>query len=223
MKLGAITFLVASLSLLNGCSAYHDVGNATETYETAHPSFSSFSEMNFEPVRVGESKSFGLESSSPTFEFPQSGKSYFKAYELPVVSGPATLSVRSSSFQNGYPSKGFAVFFPAVTLLSSDKRPVAELAWPQGHRELMRSQGLGTAYVELVAQMSSYPAARYAVVHTNAAYIGAKQRLHYQVPVPSPVVGVLLELTGGRDATFDVIGAPDSPSGNLEVDFDQKH
>jgi hypothetical protein len=223
MELRAVAFLVAGFLFLTGCSAYHDVDNATSIYQSAHSALGSFAELNFEPIRIGASESFGLDASSPTFEFPRSGKSYFKAFELPIIDGPSTLTVRSSSFQNGYPSKGFAVFYPAITFLNKQKQPVAELDWADAQKEFLQPQGMGTAYVELVSDMAIHPSARYAIVHTHAACIGVNQRLHYLVPVPSPAVGALVDLTGGRDAAFDVMGAPDSPSGNVEIEFDRKH
>jgi hypothetical protein len=129
--------------------------------------------------------------------------------------------VRSATFQNGFPTKGFAVFYPVVTFLNAEKQPVATLDWNEAQQELRPPEGFAipTAYVKLVADMTRYPSARYVVVHTDAAYVGARQKLHYLVPGYSLAGEALLEMTDSKDAAFDISGAPDAPSGNLKIEF----
>ncbi|MGH6889618.1 MAG: hypothetical protein ACREHF_10550 [Rhizomicrobium sp.] len=172
--------------------------------------------MNFEKLPAGQSESFGLTDASPAFDFSRYGKSYFRAFELSIT-GRATLVLISDSFQDGYPSKGIAVFFPVVTFLDSNKRFVGTIDWAKAPKEL-RQHDVGGAYVMVSGEIPSN--ASYAVVHTNASYIGVAQNLHYRPPPQTPAVEMLEAVTGGPDTTFAVTGAPDAPGDGLDIEID---
>lgn len=212
------TAAVAACCFLASCVPYHSVSVATTSYQSSPLCCGSFGGMSFEQLSSEHPQSFGLDSTSPAFDFAEYGKSYFKAFELPVT-GPATLVVSSDSFQNGYPSRGIAVFYPVVTFLDSNKMVVGSIDWAKAPKEFLQHD-VGGAYVRLSGEIPAN--ARYAIVHTNASYIGADQILHYRTRVTSPAIGVLVALTGGPDTTFAVTGAPDAPGNGLEIEVEPR-
>lgn len=74
--------------------------------------------FRYEPLPADGAVDFEIDGRSPTFEF-QSGRSAFRAFELPAGGRPYTLEVRS--FLAGPPDPRRArVFYPVVAILTDD-------------------------------------------------------------------------------------------------------
>jgi hypothetical protein len=111
--------LVAIAILLAGCApSYKEV---MQRYNEAPVCCASFSEFSYEELRPGDSKSFDLNDKSPAFAF-DTGKSYFKAFRLPLFSGPYRITIWSEAFVNDIDSPH--IFLPQAILLNDEKEVV---------------------------------------------------------------------------------------------------
>ncbi len=201
-----------------GCIAYRDVGDATDTYRSAPLCCTSFEAMTFDNLKIG-STNFSLDEKSLAFAFPSpEGKSYFKAFALPIT-GSGSITVRSTVFSDGYPSKGFALFFPELTLLDQNKRMIASVDWVNDHI-LHKGEFSGPAYVQTKVDLSSYPSARFVIVHTNATRIGTMQDLQssYNATVSGPPYFATVDAGGTSPAP--AVSSPIGPS-SLVIEVDR--
>jgi hypothetical protein len=74
--------------------------------------------FRYEPLPADGVVDFEIDSRSPTFEF-QSGRSAFRAFELPTAARPYTLEVRSFLEGPADPRRA-RVFYPVVAILTDD-------------------------------------------------------------------------------------------------------
>jgi maltose operon periplasmic protein len=89
-------------------------------YQEAKANCNGYQEFGYEKLDIPDSKSFRIDKDSKVFGF-DTGKSYFKAFELPKYSSPYSILIKSYEL-NGKPTSFFApaityVFSPAIMFL----------------------------------------------------------------------------------------------------------
>lgn len=84
----------------------------------AQPCCEDPSRFQYAPLPADGSVDFTIDRASPVFEF-QSGRSFFRAFQLPALGRPYTLELRSYVEQDE-PTRDARVFYPVVAILTDD-------------------------------------------------------------------------------------------------------
>jgi hypothetical protein len=194
-----------------GCTAYRDVATATGAFDSTPICCASFSDMKFVALHVG-ANAVSLDIGDPAFDFGTNGKSLFKAFVLPAASVSA-ISIESTEFQNGYPSKGPAIFFPSIALLDANKVLVGTIDWI--HDGVLRPGDMGgAAYVKAEANLDNFPTAHFIVIYTKSANIDTTHNLKFTaVPVMNGgALGYAMSSLMGGESIVPVLGSPIAPN-----------
>ena len=85
----------AILLLCAGCGTFVNPKGSYEAYRNARPCCASLAEIPMEKLEFPTKIEFMIDEKSPLFDFELYGKSFFKAFELPVVGSPYRADVRS--------------------------------------------------------------------------------------------------------------------------------
>lgn len=109
----AIT-LTLVLLLLSACAAMVTYRKSVDSFIDSTPCCTSMAEFKYEPLPSEEPVTFRLDEKSDSFIFP-SGKSYFKAFQLPEKEVPYRIQVKS--FALGQTMNTAHIFYPQVALL----------------------------------------------------------------------------------------------------------
>ncbi|MEN8170695.1 MAG: MalM family protein [Pseudomonadota bacterium] len=105
---------ISLLSALLGCApAYQEMVIAHKSVDVC---CGSLSEISYQIVEVGESGSYKIDAKSPAFVF-KGGKSYFKAFELPLYQVPYHISINSYGLDDGSGPKNLYIFHPEIITL----------------------------------------------------------------------------------------------------------
>ena len=127
---------------------------------------SKMSEFKLEKLAPGKSLSTEITRGQGTYEFP-SGRSYFRAFELPKYTAPYSITLRSKVMPSGIPYR-FRVFAPAAILLDSSFN-VVETIDPKGLRPTPASimPPRAAALDQTIAISAHNAQARYLVLYTT--------------------------------------------------------
>ncbi len=123
-------------------------------------------DFRFEKLVPGQTTSAEIVRGEGAFDFP-TGRSYFRAFELPPYSAPYVIKLHSKGMSSGVP-KRFRVFAPAAMLLDDSFTPI-ETTDPRGLRAIPSSAfPLRFAALEQTIPLSeAHSRARYLVVYTT--------------------------------------------------------
>jgi maltose operon protein len=116
----------------SGCTTQYF--SLLERYRNAPICCEAISEFAFESIQIGDKLGFHLNEKSPAYMF-KTGKSYFKAFELPQSSYPYQVSVGScilGGFDPDYALFPY-VFFPQLLTLN-EKYEVVRSSYPVDFR-----------------------------------------------------------------------------------------
>ncbi|MGH8711157.1 MAG: MalM family protein [Burkholderiales bacterium] len=117
----ATTILLLTGALVSSCATDQPVDPARSELETAAVCCERYEQFYFQPLKLGATESVTIDRSSPTFLFDD-GKSYFKAFSLPVA-GKSYFIIVSSYFVDKEKRSGEPyVFSPVVMFLDADYR-----------------------------------------------------------------------------------------------------
>ncbi|MGH8755761.1 MAG: MalM family protein [Burkholderiales bacterium] len=94
---------------------------ARSELETAAVCCERYEQFYFQPLKLGATESVTIDRSSPTFLF-DGGKSYFKAFSLPVAGKPYFVIVSSYFVDKEKRSGEPYIFSPVVMLLDANYR-----------------------------------------------------------------------------------------------------
>jgi hypothetical protein len=160
-----------------GCGYGTSLKESLVAYRAAQPCCSSFADLQYRDVAYPSEFSFSIDNQSPVFDFGATGKSRLAAFKLPEVSTPYHLVVRSYVFRDG--ALGGAVFFPLVTFLDGDKKPI--YTSDAAHLKAIASGPIDeplepdrVQFAAVIAPPSPdrpQPVARYVVIHTSSDLI----------------------------------------------------
>jgi hypothetical protein len=150
-----------------GCST---VSELQSVLDAKQPCCKSYAEMSFQPMQTDESVDFRLNESSPVYVF-DTGKSYFKAFQLPTDSTGKTLRIISSATGSvGLETRKWAqVYCPRTIFLDSGMSAIAV------HEQLPIFQR-GSMFARIdhgfISDALIPQSAQFAVLHANAAKFG---------------------------------------------------
>jgi hypothetical protein len=154
------------LLLCAACGHFVDEKASLTAYRNAEPRCAAFADLPFEKLAYPADLDM-IDEKSPLFDFPGSGRSYFKAFELPSVGGPYRLVVRSYIVTSGFLNQ--LTFYPLVTFLDADRRPIGTTS----DREIrflgstMLDEPMENARVQIATLVPPEVPVRYIVVHTS--------------------------------------------------------
>ena len=117
------TFIILLLTgvLASSCATDKPVDPARSELETAAVCCQRYEQFYFQPLKLGATESVTIDRSSPAFPF-DGGKSYFKAFSLPVA-GKSYFVIVSSYFVDKEKRSGEPyIFSPVVMFLDADYR-----------------------------------------------------------------------------------------------------
>ena len=121
MKKTTLIILLLAHVLVSSCASDKPVDPAKSELETAAVCCEKYQQFYFQPLKLGATESFTIDRSSTTFLF-DGGKSYFKAFSLPVA-GKSYFVIVSSYFVDKEKRSGEPyIFSPVVMFLDADYR-----------------------------------------------------------------------------------------------------
>jgi maltose operon protein len=202
-----------SCSLLAACAM--PLGTARERYEAAPvASYQSLADFPYEKLRLKDSKAFRMDEHSPAFDFA-TGKSFFKAFSLPLSPTPYTVTVRSylvgQDIQTGY------IFAPRVIFLN--ERFIATRTLEKGDFHyaqpgLFETWGWRAMLESSTRIDQSARDERYLIILTTTEALQEKTTLQYPVIIPFIFFGAVGAIATGETVDTPV---PNSPVGNLRI------
>jgi hypothetical protein len=217
-RIAAICLLV----LCAGCAGqphYIDFDGGMAAYKSQTASL-EIGALLFEQLADPSTHKFTVDQNDPMVVFPDDGKSYVKAFTLPVTTADYHLVIRSYTLVHGFTGTG--LYYPLVTFLDADKKPIsttsaADLKLQWG--------GVGSdepdepARVKIDIAITPQSQARYLVIHTEQKWVetGFKEPLDHPPP-PAwafAMVGVVA-------LTMNSVSFPSSPIGPLEISLQDK-
>ncbi|MFQ5598613.1 MAG: MalM family protein [Nitrospiria bacterium] len=199
---------------------------AVDSFMDSTPCCTSMAEFRYEPLPSEEPVTFRLDENSDSFVF-QSGKSYFKAFQLPEKEVPYHIQVKS--FALGETIDKAHIFYPQVALLDggftvlkqsapedfvvkkAGLKETASISWG-----LLRLKLEGTIFVDM-------PNAKYLVVYTTKELMGTRTSEHMSKqiqPIPVPIPGGVL--IGAVPAGVLPVDIPHSPFGWLSITIENQ-
>ena len=191
------------------CAArYTDLDRDIGQLEAAPVCCTALAEVAFQPVAPEANFEFSIDESSPAFVFPEPiGKMFVRGFELPPISAPTRLRVRSYLMSNG-PFERDGYFMPLLTLLDADRNPIGTTSPDMiryGRQNLFEGPNeTGTFDVNLILGPDSKT--RHVLIHTAAPLLRAEataRRASTTIPVqignnfiPMPVEGGISSFEG---------------------------
>jgi hypothetical protein len=210
---------LAALLLLLFCAGcghghYVDFDGGLSAYQNQKPASGTFEALTFQSLTYPTSQKFTIDQSDPIVDFDGSGKSFVKAFGLPTTNTGYHLVIRSYTMLHGF--KGTALFYPLVTFLDADKKPITT----SSSRELKLDWGgMGSdepeepARVKIDFSLSPENPARYLILHAEQALIETGSAPVLEKP-PLPAWAFALFGVGALATPADF---PASPIGLFEI------
>ena len=131
--------LLAAVALLAAACGQVDLNAAVATYREAKGCCATPDQLTYAKLPANADTLFAVAPTDPMVDFGPDGRSYCSAFELPPAQSDYLLVVRSYMFADRSLPPNWAFFFPVITLLDADKRPVAISDW---HRATFRQSTL---------------------------------------------------------------------------------
>lgn len=198
--------VLASAFFCCACTSNIDFDSEMQSFRAAQPCCTSLQGQAFQPLKG--SLKFSIERTSPAFDFPRHGLSYFAAFELPEMPPGNELVVTANGIGASLNSQPCCVFFPIISLYDADMKPLAESRL-EGTRYHNNLATLGDASIALAL----VPGAKYAVVHTSKPLLDRDARPWANF-VQGHAAGGIVWDTMDRAS---LRAAPVSGKGNMEI------
>ena len=162
-----LALLFAVLLACAGCGQHFvDVRGHLASLDKAQPT-ATLPELAYEKLAVPTDRTFWVDEKSPVVDFGQDGKSYVKAFELPAP-GSYRIQIRSYSLRDGLFDA--AMFFPVVSFLDADKKPIDTAGpWTQHKGGIFTDEPNEGVFLEDVEWIKPEKPYRYIVIRTNPA------------------------------------------------------
>lgn len=170
MKKAPLIILLLAGILVSSCASDKPVDPVKSELETAAVCCEKYQQFYFQPLKLGATESFTIDRSSTAFLFDD-GKSYFKAFSLPVA-GKSYFIIVSSYFVEQVTRSGTSfVFSPVVMFLDADYRVTRKV--DKGFAAVVQvGNSMNNAKLEARITMSPRAAdERYMVIYTTTALL----------------------------------------------------
>lgn len=157
---------IGRLQVFNVSKAKTRAAFFRKVLDTAPVCCGKISEFKFGKLTIGQLESAEIVRAQGTFDFP-TGKSYFKAFELPAYSSPYAINLHSKVMPSGIPHQ-FRIFVPAAILLDSNFN-IIETIDPKGLRPIPASimPPRAAALDQTIPISTANAHARYIVLYTT--------------------------------------------------------
>jgi hypothetical protein len=207
MKRGLLGHVVMAALLLAGCATPHPITSYANRVNEQKVCCTSFREMNFGKLTVGEKRDLSIDSDSPVFMF-KDGRSRFAALQLPALTIPAKLRLETHVVPLWIEP---TVFDPFITFLGKDYETMGE-AVPTLR---FKSDFFAGRYWE--SEIPVPPGAAYAVVYTKPVlyltfmYYNPEKSLTFvpgKVPLVIPTQAVPIMAGPHGKLSLEIVAAP---------------
>jgi len=169
-----------------------------------------FSEFDYETLPQDEPFKFDLDQSSPAYNF-SSGKSFFKAFQLPYHELPYSINIRS--YSQGTTIEDSYIFYPKILLLKDDytieTEEIPELALSRDDRAAMKENFGGPPLLLSGEILIRSTEQKYVVILTSDELLSSSSRFLLYLGVLS-----LSPLTPAEG----LIDIPHSPIGRIVLE-----
>jgi maltose operon protein len=147
--------------------------------------------MSYQPLPMGEKAVFDINASSPSFAF-STGKSFFKAFELPKQNKPTRIKLRT--YLVGDRIDRAFVFYPSILMLDDNFRVVADIEPPLSTRrasfeETAAENNWGLPF-RLEGEFPVKPQYRYLIVRTTARQLEQSSPYLHVARGPAALLGL---------------------------------
>ncbi|HXP74800.1 MAG TPA: hypothetical protein VN823_11695 [Stellaceae bacterium] len=174
-----VALACATLLLCAGCGHFVDVRGHLASLEKAQPT-ATLADLPYEKLALPTDQTFWVDEKSPIVDFGQEGKSYVRAFALPV--GNYRVQIRSYSLRNGLLDA--AMFFPVVALLDADKNRIDTGGpWTQHKGGIFSDEPNEAIFLEDIEWIKPEKPFRYIVLYTTPALIARGGQAALQSPV----------------------------------------
>jgi maltose operon protein len=203
---------VVAVLLLISSSCATPLKDVITDYDKAKVCCSSLVQLPYEVTQLGQQLSFKIDNVSPAYDFPE-GKSFFKAYTLPIVDSDYIIALYS--YLNGvlsWSENDSHIFYPVLMFLDKDHKVLLKLSSnlmryePPSWEEPSRLEG------KLIVPASV--GARYLVIYTTKQLL--EQRTTFSYPASTSVF-----MSGNIAVPVRESASsrryPHSPIGNLKI------
>jgi hypothetical protein len=212
-------FLCLTLLVTTSCAVNYE--KAVNHLIQSKDCCGSMAEFNYEPLPLTEGITFKIDESSPAFVF-QSGKSLFKAFQLPQVEAPYYLQVKS--FGLGEQISKAHIFYPQLALLDDNfdvlkQSDLHEFSLRRGG--LWETASISWTAVPIKVEGSLFvdnSRAKYVIVFTNEKMLDASSSFTTVSSIPFILPGVVGVLPAGKKT----VRIPHSPFGMLHIKIADK-
>jgi maltose operon protein len=217
ITLNRIIVIVWFMVIVSGCSVPYV--RTISQYQNAAICCGSMDKFSFEVLEIGDTKSFDLSETSPAYQF-LTGKSYFKAFLLPLSSYPYVVTIRSYMLGGNIDSA--YIFFPQVITLDENYEIIRSTD-PRNFK-LQKAGFFETAgetwglMYKLEGEISfskDNETEKYLIVLTTDELLQTKTALSTWRTAPIVLPGVVGALPVG---TKEVL-IPHSPAGRIRISF----
>lgn len=202
--------------LLTGCATTSFEVVMTR-YREAPICCKSYSDFSYENLQPGDSKSFDLNDASPAYAF-DTGKSYFKAFRLPLFSAPYRIIIRSYIIGNDLRS---AYIFLPQSILLNDRNEVVrstdfrflkleEAGFAETAKETWGIMRKLEGHIDVTAENQQE---RFLVIYTTEKLLKARVSTSRWVSIPIIFPGIVTAIPVGKEEVL--VSA--SPVGRVNV------
>lgn len=204
-------FPISCFLLLLGCAAPY--ASVMKSYQDAPLCCRSVKEFEFQKLTVGQSVNFEIDVHSKAYLF-DTGKSYFKSFELPPYVKPYHIVV--ASYMLGDHIDSAYIFFPYVMIMDKDYRIVRSIG-----RETFELKKTGVTETwglryKLEGGMDfreENANEKYLIILTTDELLKAKTSLKTMKAVPIILPGIVGAVPVGKEEKL----VPHSPAGKITV------
>lgn len=215
--IGLAPFFAVLLAIAS-CATMVTHEKAVDSLRNSRICCESMAQFEYAPMSEGEGASFALDESSSAFGFT-TGKSYFKAFRLPVRKLPYRIRIRS--FALGEHIDKAHIFYPQVAVLDDRFAMVGQstsgdfLLSKTGLKKEAAGETWGLPVKLEGNLLVNDPSARYLLVYTTGQLLSGSSPYETQRAVPIFAPGMVTALPGGKDTIF----IKHSPFGLLHVEI----
>jgi len=209
------------LIMLITTSCFVDYKTAVDSLKESAVCCGSLAEFKYEPIPKEGVISFKIDKSSAAFMF-QSGKSYFKAFALPMREGPYYLHIKS--FGLGEQIRDAHIFYPQVALL--DEQFTVLKQSDSADFSLKKAGPAETASVSWTALpikvegsfLVENPQTKHIVLFTSDKLLAASSPFLTMSTLPVILPGIVTALPAGQER----VRIRHSPFGMLHIEIADK-
>jgi hypothetical protein len=162
---------VLAVLLLTCCATVGPLDTARRGLDAAAACCSSYAQIHYEPLVIGSAENITIDGGSPAYPF-DTGKSYFKAYRLPVTAKPYAVFIHSFVVESQSRSGDSYVFRPVVMFLDAGFNVTRTL---EKDFDASINSGDSLNQASLQMRIAVNPRAlyeRYMVIYTTAERLG---------------------------------------------------